>query len=77
MVIRGTDIAQQAADILLLDDSFSSIITACKFGRNVYDSISKFVQFQLTTNIFAVFMTLLGGLILDWFTFKFYTNVMG
>ena len=39
MGIRGTDIAQQAADILLLDDSFSSIITACKFGRNVYDSI--------------------------------------
>ena len=64
MGIRGTDIAQQAADILLLDDSFSSIITACKFGRNVYDSIRKFVQFQLTTNIVAVFITLLGGLIL-------------
>ena len=64
MGIRGTDIAQQAADILLLDDSFSSIITACKFGRNVYDSIRKFVQFQLTTNIVAVFMTLLGGIIL-------------
>ena len=64
MGIRGTDIAQQAADILLLDDSFGSIITACKFGRNVYDSIRKFVQFQLTTNIVAVFMTLLGGVIL-------------
>ena len=64
MGIRGTDVAQQAADILLLDDSFSSIITACKFGRNVYDSIRKFVQFQLTTNIVAVFMTLLGGVIL-------------
>ena len=64
MGIRGTDIAQQAADILLLDDSFSSIITACKFGRNVYDSIRKFVQFQLTTNIVAVFMSLLGGVIL-------------
>ena len=65
MGIRGTDIAQQAADILLLDDSFGSIITACKFGRNVYDSIRKFVQFQLTTNIVAVFMTLLGGIILN------------
>ena len=64
MGIRGTDIAKQAADIILLDDSFSSIITACKFGRNVYDSIRKFVQFQLTTNIVAVFMTLLGGVIL-------------
>ena len=56
--------AKPIPDILLLDDSFSSIITACKFGRNVYDSIRKFVQFQLTTNIVAVFMTLLGGVIL-------------
>ena len=44
---RGTDIAKEAADIILLDDSFSSIITACKFGRNVYDCIRKFIQFQL------------------------------
>ena len=64
MGIRGTDVAQQAADILLLDDSFSSIVTACKFGRNVYDSIRKFIQFQLTTNIVSVFMTFLGGIFL-------------
>ena len=43
---RGTDIAKEAADIILLDDSFSSIITACKFGRNVYDCIRKFIQFM-------------------------------
>ena len=61
---RGTDIAKEAADIILLDDSFSSIVTACKFGRNVYDSIRKFIQFQLTTNIVAVFITLIGGLFL-------------
>ena len=64
MGIRGTDIAKDAADIILLDDSFSSIVTACKYGRNVYDCIRKFVQFQLTTNIVAVFMTFLGGIIL-------------
>ena len=64
MGIRGTDIAKDAADIVLLDDSFSSIVTACKYGRNVYDCIRKFVQFQLTTNIVAVFMTFLGGIIL-------------
>ena len=64
MGIRGTDIAKDAADIVLLDDSFSSIVTACKYGRNVYDCIRKFVQFQITTNIVAVFMTFLGGIIL-------------
>ena len=64
MGIRGTDIAKDAADIVLLDDSFSSIVTACKYGRNVYDCIRKFVQFQLTTNVVAVFMTFLGGIIL-------------
>ena len=64
MGIRGTDIAKDAADVVLLDDSFSSIVTACKYGRNVYDCIRKFIQFQLTTNIVAVFMTFLGGIIL-------------
>jgi magnesium-transporting ATPase (P-type) len=64
MGIRGTDIAKDAADIVLLDDSFSSIVTACKYGRNIYDCIRKFVQFQLTTNVVAVFMTFLGGIIL-------------
>ena len=65
MGIRGTDIAKEAADVVLLDDSFSSIVTACKYGRNIYDCIRKFVQFQLTTNVVAVFMTFLGGIILQ------------
>lgn len=64
MGIRGTDIAKDAADVVLLDDSFSSIVTACKYGRNIYDCIRKFIQFQLTTNVVAVFMTFLGGIIL-------------
>jgi len=65
MGIRGTDIAKAVSDIVLQDDSFSSIITAIKYGRNVYDCIRKFLQFQLTTNVVAVFMTLLGGVILN------------
>lgn len=64
MGIRGTAVAKGAADIILLDDSFNSIVTAIKYGRNVFDSIRKFVQFQLTTNIVAIFMVLLGGIIL-------------
>ena len=62
---RGTDIAKNASDIILLDDSFNSIVTAIKYGRNVYDCIRKFLQFQLTCNVVAVFMTLLGGVILS------------
>merc|ERR1712232_73208 len=49
--IAGTQIAKDAADIILLDDNFASIVTAAKWGRNVYDSIQKFLQFQLTVNI--------------------------
>jgi Ca2+ transporting ATPase len=64
MGIKGTEIAKDAASIILLDDNFSSIVTAIKYGRNVYDCIRKFIQFQLTVNVVAVFMTLLGGIIL-------------
>merc|ERR1719473_512184 len=55
MGIAGTQIAKDAANIILLDDNFASIVTAAKWGRNVYDAISKFIQFQLTVNVTAVF----------------------
>jgi P-type Ca2+ transporter type 2B len=51
MGIAGTQIAKDAANIILLDDNFASIVTAAKWGRNVYDSIQKFLQFQLTVNV--------------------------
>lgn len=52
--IAGTDVAKEASDIILTDDNFTSIVKAVMWGRNVYDSISKFLQFQLTVNIVAV-----------------------
>ncbi|MEQ2193299.1 hypothetical protein XENOCAPTIV_029976, partial [Xenoophorus captivus] len=52
--IAGTDVAKEASDIILTDDNFSSIVKAVMWGRNVYDSISKFLQFQLTVNIVIV-----------------------
>ncbi|PAA53864.1 hypothetical protein BOX15_Mlig032505g1 [Macrostomum lignano] len=54
MGLQGTDVAKEASDIILTDDNFSSIVKAVKWGRNVYDSISKFLQFQLTVNVVAV-----------------------
>ena len=47
----GTPIARDAADILLMDDSFGSIVASLAWGRNVYASITKFLQFQLTANV--------------------------
>lgn len=64
MGITGTEIAKEAAGIILMDDNFASILTACKWGRNIYDSVRKFIQFQLTVNIVALFMCLMGALIL-------------
>lgn len=60
----GTEVAKEAADIILMDDNFGSLVTSIKWGRNVYDSIRKFLQFQLTCNIVAMFMALVGGIFL-------------
>lgn len=61
MGISGTQIAKDAADIILLDDNFASIVTAAKWGRNIYASIQKFLQFQLNVNIVAVTSALVGA----------------
>lgn len=53
MGIQGTDVAKEASDIILTDDNFSSIVKAMMWGRNVYDAIAKFLQFQLTANFSA------------------------
>jgi len=45
MGITGTDVAKHAADIIILNDSFASIVNACKWGRNIYDNIRRFLQF--------------------------------
>uniref|UniRef100_A0A5F8HBP2 Calcium-transporting ATPase n=1 Tax=Monodelphis domestica TaxID=13616 RepID=A0A5F8HBP2_MONDO len=60
MGIAGTDVAKEASDIILTDDNFSSIVKAVMWGRNVYDSISKFLQFQLTVNVVAVIVAFTG-----------------
>ncbi|XP_023334000.1 plasma membrane calcium-transporting ATPase 1 isoform X2 [Eurytemora carolleeae] len=61
MGIAGTDVAKEASDIILTDDNFTSIVKAVMWGRNVYDSISKFLQFQLTVNVVAVVVAFVGA----------------
>ncbi|GAB4843883.1 Alpha carbonic anhydrase 4, variant 2 [Ancistrocladus abbreviatus] len=54
MGIAGTEVAKENADIIILDDNFSTIVNVAKWGRAVYINIQKFVQFQLTVNIVAL-----------------------
>jgi magnesium-transporting ATPase (P-type) len=63
MGITGTMIAKQACDIILMDDNFASIVAAIKWGRNVFDSISKFIQFQLTVNVVAITIASIGAFV--------------
>ena len=63
--ISGTDVAKEASDIILTDDNFTSIVKAVMWGRNVYDSIAKFLQFQLTVNVVAVLVAFFGACIIN------------
>eukprot|EP00731_Ephydatia_muelleri_P021863 Em0014g454a len=62
MGIAGTDVAKEACDIILTDDNFASIVKAVMWGRNIYDAISKFLQFQLTVNVVAVTLALTSAI---------------
>lgn len=60
----GTNVAHNASDIIIQDDNFASIVKACKWGRNVYDNIRRFLQFQLTVNVVALCTAFAGACIL-------------
>ena len=57
----GTSVAKEASDITLLDDSFNSIGTAVMWGRSLYKNIQRFIAFQLTINVVALAIVLLGA----------------
>lgn len=61
----GTQVARDAAHITILDDNFRSIVDAVKWGRNVFDNIRKFLQFQLTVNIVALTLTFIMACMVD------------
>jgi Ca2+-transporting ATPase len=60
MGISGTEVAKEASKIVLLDDSFSTIVRAVQWGRALYENIQRFIQFQLTINVSALTIAFLG-----------------
>ncbi|CAL55369.1 Cation-transporting P-type ATPase, C-terminal [Ostreococcus tauri] len=60
--IAGTEIAKEACDIVILDDNIKSMAKAVLWGRNVYQSIRKFLQFQLVVNVVAVSLNLIAAI---------------
>ena len=64
-MISGTQLAKESSDIILLDDNFESVLNSIKWGRNVYCSIRKFLQFQLTVNIVALIVSIIGALTVE------------
>lgn len=64
MGLTGTEVCRAAADIIIQDDSFTSVVAAARWGRNIYDNIQRFLQFQLTVNVGALIFTVLGAVLL-------------
>lgn len=58
MGISGTEVSKEASDIVLLDDSFSTIVKAVQWGRGIYENFQRFIQFQLTVNLSSVIVVL-------------------
>ena len=65
MGLCGTELAKMASDIVILDDNFSSIVSALKWGRCIYDNIRSFLQFQLTVNLCGMAVTFSGACIMQ------------
>ncbi|XP_031263719.1 calcium-transporting ATPase 12, plasma membrane-type-like [Pistacia vera] len=61
MGIQGTEVAKESSDIVILDDNFTSVVTLLRWGRCVHKNIQKFLQFQLTLNVAALFINFISA----------------
>lgn len=60
MGISGTEVSKEASDVVLLDDSFSTIVKAIQWGRGIYENFQRFILFQLTVNLSSVVVVLVS-----------------
>ncbi|RDX68387.1 putative calcium-transporting ATPase 11, plasma membrane-type, partial [Mucuna pruriens] len=61
MGIAGTEVAKENADVIVMDDNFTTIVNVTRWGRAVYINIQKFVQFQLTVNVVALMLNFVSA----------------
>ncbi|KAI4333057.1 hypothetical protein L6164_017911 [Bauhinia variegata] len=61
MGIAGTEVAKENADVIVMDDNFTTIVNVARWGRSVYINIQKFVQFQLTVNVVALILNFISA----------------
>ena len=66
MGIAGTDVAKDAADMVLQDDNFANIVHAVEEGRKIYQNIRNFVRYQVSTNVAAVALIVISTFIFGW-----------
>ena len=72
MGLKATDMSKESADVILCDNSFKNILTGIIYGRNMYNSVRKFIQFQMTATISIITLALISALPL--INFYFYPN---
>ena len=63
MGVAGTEVTKEASDIVLLDDSFTTIVKAVKWGRGIYENFKRFIQFQLTVNVASATVIIISVLV--------------
>ena len=66
MGIAGTDVAKDAADMVLQDDNFANIVHAIEEGRKIYQNIRNFVRYQVSTNVAAVALIIISTFVFGW-----------
>jgi len=75
MGVVGTDVAKEAADVILTDDNFATVVSAVEEGRRIYDNILKAIQFLLSSNIGEIVALFLAILITPWLSNKYGVDI--